>query len=95
MDFSLGVGFSQWKEALPAFQREISNNCFIAQLHTLKEFTEWLGLRDLRDPVSTPCHGQGRHPPAQAAQGAIQPGLEHLPEWGTHSSSGQLCHATH
>ena len=39
------------------------------------------------------CHRQG-HQPAylivdQAAQGPIQPGLEHLQGWSTHSLSGQ------
>ena len=29
-------------------------------------------------PRPNPCHGQGYLPPAQAAQGPIQPGLEHL-----------------
>jgi len=37
---------------------------------------------------------QGHQPvhliPAQAAQGPIQPGLEHLQGWGIHSLSGQL-----
>jgi len=42
--------------------------------------------------LQPPCYGQGCHPPAQAAQGPIQPGLEHLQGWGTHSFSGQLCH---
>ena len=40
--------------------------------------------RDLK-AHPTPCHGQGCHPAAQAAQGPIQPGLEHLQGWGTHS----------
>jgi len=57
----------------------------------------WVG-RDLKaHPVSTPCHGQGCHPPAQAAQGPIQPGLECLQRWGTTAWLGTLCHglATH
>jgi len=37
-----------------------------------------------------PCHGQGCHPLGQAAQVPIQPSLEHLQGWGTHSS-GQQC----
>jgi len=40
------------------------------------------------------CHRQGHQPPrlipAQAAQGPIQPGLEHLQGWGIHSLSGPL-----
>jgi len=34
--------------------------------------------RDLKNhPVPTPCHGQG-HPPAQATQGPIPPGHDHV-----------------
>jgi len=40
-------------------------------------------------PVPTPCLGKGCHPPAQAVQDPIQPSLEHLQRWGTHSFSGQ------
>ncbi|KFV70910.1 Band 4.1-like 1, partial [Dryobates pubescens] len=36
-----------------------------------------------------PCHGQGPLPPAQAAQGLIQPGPEHLQAGGSHSLPGQ------
>jgi len=32
---------------------------------------------------------QGPLPPAQAAQSAIQPALEHCQAWGSHSFSGQ------
>jgi len=54
----------------------------------------WVG-RDLKDhEAPTPCHRQGLQPPYlmldQAAQGPIQPGLEHLQGWGIHSLSGQL-----
>ena len=40
-------------------------------------------------PVPTHCYRQDCPPPAQAAQGLIQPGLEHLRGWGIHSCSGQ------
>ena len=33
-----------------------------------------------------PCYVQGRQPPDQAAQSHIQPGLECLQGWGTHTS---------
>ena len=47
--------------------------------------------RDLAaHPVPPPAAGW-LPPPAQAAHSPTQPGLEHLQEWGTHSSSGQLC----
>jgi len=36
-----------------------------------------------------PCYVQGRQPAAQAAQSHIQPGLECLQGWGTHSLFGQ------
>jgi len=42
--------------------------------------------------LQPPCHRQGRQPPYlivdQAAQGPIQPGLEHLQGRGIHSLSG-------
>jgi len=49
----------------------------------------WVGPR--RPPSSTPLLWAGLppSPPAQAAQGPIQPGLKHLQEWGTHSLYGQ------
>ena len=44
--------------------------------------------------LQPPCRMQGHQPPrlipAQAAQGPIQPGLEHLQGWGIHSLSGPL-----
>jgi len=45
--------------------------------------------------VSTPCYVQGHQPPDQVAQSHIQPGLECLQGWGTHSLLGQpvpVCH---
>ena len=53
----------------------------------------WVG-RDLKAcPVLCLLLWAGCHPPAQFAQGPIQPGLECLQGWGTHSSSVQLCHS--
>ena len=53
--------------------------------------TVWVG-RDLKaHPAPTPCRGQGCHPAAQAAQGPVHPGPEHVQGWGSHSFSGQLC----
>jgi len=51
--------------------------------------------KDLKDhECPTPHHRQGHQPPYlvpdQAAQGPIQPGLEHLQGWGIHNLSGQL-----
>lgn len=52
--------------------------------------TEWLRLNGpLSPPSSKPLHGQGCPPPDRAAQGPVQPGLECLQEWNTHSFSGQ------
>jgi len=53
----------------------------------------WFG-RDLKDhQAPTPCRRQGHQPPYlildQAAQGSIQPGLEHLQRRGIHNLSGQ------
>jgi len=43
-----------------------------------------------RSSIFNPCHGQGCPPPAQAAHGPIQPGLEHLQGWGITASLGSL-----
>jgi len=53
----------------------------------------WVG-RDPKDQQApTPCHIQGHQPPyltlEQAAQGPVQPGLEHLQGWSIHSLSEQ------
>ena len=49
--------------------------------------------------LQPPHHRQGHQPPylilAQAAQGPIQPGLEHLQGWGIHNLSGQPVPAPH
>ena len=53
-----------------------------------------LHLGDLiAHPVPTHCCGQGCHPPAQAAQCPIQPGLE-LPGMRHHSSLGSCASAS-
>ena len=49
----------------------------------------WVGMDLKAHPAPSPCREQC-HPTAQAAQGPIQPGLECLRGWGTHSFSGQL-----
>jgi len=55
----------------------------------------WVG-RDPKDyPVPTCCR-QSCHPPSdQAAQGPIQPGLEHIQGWSIHSFFGQLVPVPH
>ena len=49
--------------------------------------------------LQPPCHRQGHQPPHlvldQAAQGSIQPGLEHVQGQGNHSLSGQPVLARH
>ena len=50
--------------------------------------------RDLKATHPNPCRGQGCPPSAQAAQGPIQLGLEHLQGWGTHSSLGSCATAS-
>ena len=54
----------------------------------------WVGSDLKALPVPLPCRGQGCPPSAQAAQGPIQPGLEHLQGWGTHSSLGSCATAS-
>jgi len=66
-----------------------------------KLIIEWLGLEGtLRIMKLQPlCRRQGYQPPYlildQAAQGLIQPGLEHLQGWGIHNLPGQLVPAPH
>ena len=58
--------------------------------------TEWSGLEgtlrimNLQPPLRRQGHQPSRLIPAQAAQGTIQPGLEHLQGWGIHNLSEQL-----
>jgi len=49
----------------------------------------WVEKEHSAHPVPTPCYVQGHQPAAQAAQSHIQPGLECLQGWGTHSLLGQ------
>jgi len=52
----------------------------------------WIG-RDLKDhPIPTSCHWYLS--PVEAAQGHIQPGLEHLQGWGTTASVGSCARAS-
>jgi len=62
-----------------------------SQNHRLNHRMAWVGKNLKAHAVPTHCHGQGCYPPAQAAQGPIQAGLEQLQGWGTHSFSGQMC----
>jgi len=50
--------------------------------------TAWVEKDHNDHPVPTPCYMHGHHPPAQAAQSHIQPGLECLQGWGIHSLLG-------
>jgi len=65
----------------------------VLYIHRIKE---WLGLEDTSRimDLQPPHHRQGHQPPHlkldQAAQGPIQPRLEHLQGWGIHSLSGFL-----
>ena len=60
----------------------------------------WVG-RDIKDheAPTPPRHRQGHQPShvmlGQAAQGPIQPGLEHLQGWGIHNLSEQPIPAPH
>lgn len=49
----------------------------------------WVGKDHKDRVVPAPCPGQGCLPPAQAAQGSMQPGLKRFQEWGILSFSGQ------
>ena len=60
-----------------------------------------LGWKESQESSSSkhPCYRQGFQPldqvEDQAAQDPIQPGLEHLQEWGIHNPSGQTVPAPH
>ena len=63
-----------------------------------RKIIEWLSLEVTSQPMlPNPCHEQGCPPPAQAAQGPIQPGLERLqgytssPFPNLHRSISQSC----
>ena len=66
---------------------EVSQNCRITEWPRLEGTSRIMKLQP-------PRQRQGHQPPHlilnQAAQGPIQPGLEHLQGWGIHSLSGQL-----
>jgi len=51
--------------------------------------TPWVEKEHNAHAVPTPCYVQGHQPADQAAQSHIQPGLECLQGWGTHSLLGQ------
>jgi len=60
--------------------------------HNYHGITEWLRLEGTSYIIQPqPCAMGSCHPPDEAAQGPIQPGLEHLWGWGAHSSLGSLC----
>jgi len=85
---SLLLELSPWKVSLLGLVIESQN-------HRMA----WLG-RDLKDhEAPSLCHRQGHQPPnlvlEQAAQGPIQPGLEHLQWRGIHDLSGQPVPAPH
>ena len=53
---------------------------------------KWVGLERTSESNLGPW--AGCPPPAQAARGPIQPGLEHLQGWGTHTSLGNDARAS-
>ena len=67
----------QWQMTVPECWSRVARKC--VKNHRI---TEWFGLEE----TPKPTHRQGCPPPAQAAQGPIQPGLEHLQGWGKISS---------
>lgn len=66
--------------------------CFHNRLGHTDHRNAWVG-RTLKLTQTLPSAGY--HPPAQAAQGQIQPGLECLQGRGIHSFSGQLVPVRH
>ena len=67
----------------------------ILRLLYLGGIKEGFGLEGSLEPTHlNPSCGQGCPPPAQAAQGPIHPGLEHLQRWGTTASLGSCASAS-
>ena len=62
---------------------------FLLWNHRMNHRMAWVAKDHNAHPVPTPCYVQSCHPPAQAAQSHIQPGLECLQGWGIHSLLGQ------
>ena len=52
--------------------------------------TEWLGLEETLKPIQSQPPAVSVAVTRSVAQGPIQPGLECLQGWGTHSFSGQI-----
>ena len=77
----------------------LPTSCVIS--YKLHRIIEWLGLQGTSRIIELqpPCCRQGLQPPYlildQAAQGPIQPGLEHLQGRSIHSLSGQPVPAPH
>ena len=66
---------------------------YVGTVHTI---TEWLRLEGTLKVIELqpPCHGQSCLSLDQAAQGPVQPGLEHLQGWGTTASLGSCASAS-
>ena len=82
----------------------LTHRCFVSSAALLSDtspfpadtgqdhrITEWPGLKRTTVIIEfqPPCYVPGHQPPDQAAQSHIQPGLERLQGWGTHSLLGQ------
>ena len=64
-------------------------------LETVHRIIEWLRLEGtLKPPQSHPVPWAGLPPSSSAAQGPIQPGIEHLQGWGTTASLGSCASAS-
>ena len=93
----------KWDQELSHYPFLPLNSSFGARVKTQAHHrtTEWPGLEGTSriTNLQSLCHRQGHQPPHlildQAAQGCIQPGLEHLQGRGIHSLSGQPVPAPH
>jgi len=79
MDFSAAssslVGLHVQSSTSSVWARFFSCKGQISASGPYHRIPEWFGVERTVKP--TPCHGQSCHPPTQAAQGPVQPGLEH------------------
>ena len=64
----------------------------VVEIYCISYNHRTIGLEQTLNPIKFHLAAMGwLPPPAQAAQGPIQPGLEHFQGWGIHSFFGQQC----
>ena len=104
--FRCSIACAEWRDFSPRMSPSDQKHCpkvrvTQAAVKPQPGITEWPRLEGTSRIMNhqPPLHRQSHQPPHlildQAAQGPIQPGLEHLQGWGIHSLSGQPVPAPH